>query len=113
MKQILFTVSVLVFVGTQAFAASTPEEKCKQATAAITEWSYGGASEEFLRNRFATYFAKDTLNPDDTFMSLMEAVYSARAMEKGLGNVKLSELIERALTYNCSAEFKDVYEFWY
>ena len=113
MKQVLLMVSVLTFVGTQVMAASTPEEKCKQATEAITKWSYGGASEQFLRNRFERYFAQDTLNPDDTFMFLMETVYRARAVGKSIGEVSLVKLMERAVAYNCSAQFNDVNQFWY
>ena len=113
MKQFLLAVSLLTLIGTQVSASSSAKDNCSEASDALTMWSYGGASEQFLKNRFDQYFAKNTVSPDDTFMMMMENVYRGIAQNKGKQGEHVLEAAQFvAGMYSCTLSSTNIISNW-
>ena len=115
MKQFLLTMSVLAFVGVEASAS---EERCKAASKYITHWTYGGASEAFVRNRFKRYFRTDLNNPtqitgaryDDAVATILEGTYLAISMFGKSNKAGAAVfIVEEAAKWSCSPANLETY----
>ena len=108
MKQFLLTMSVLAFVGVEASAS---EERCQAASKYITHWTYGGASEDFVRNRFFNYFEEDLKDPvvggptlrNEAFRTILEGTYLGISMFGKSNKAGAAVfIVEEAVKWSCN-----------